>query len=181
MSGVFEAAAVERDQALVAAHVGALVDGHGEMAVAQQRAGMRASIFGLAESRGVVARIGAQAIRRLIVHDQERHRTVGLGLENEAALELQRGAKQRGQHDGLAEQLADRRGIIVLGQDFVERRTKPHQPTAHIERVDLVRQHGVIDRNRGWRANRAFRPGFHIRGLGNHGALSGVGRRNWKG
>ena len=38
--GVLEVAALERDQALVAAHVGALVDGHGEMAVAEQRAGV---------------------------------------------------------------------------------------------------------------------------------------------
>ena len=38
--GVFEAAALERDQALVAAHVRALVDGHGEMAAAEQRAGV---------------------------------------------------------------------------------------------------------------------------------------------
>ena len=41
MRGVFERAAVERDQALIAAHVGALVDGHGEMALAEQRAGIR--------------------------------------------------------------------------------------------------------------------------------------------
>ena len=38
--GVFQAAAVERNQTLVAAHVGALVDGHGEMAAAEQRAGI---------------------------------------------------------------------------------------------------------------------------------------------
>ena len=39
--GVFERAALERDHALVAAHVGALVDGHGEMAVAEQIARRR--------------------------------------------------------------------------------------------------------------------------------------------
>jgi hypothetical protein len=36
----------------------------------------------------------------------------------------------------------------VLGQDIVERGTKPGQPSAQIERVDLERQHGIIDRNR---------------------------------
>ena len=39
MRGVFQIAAFERDQALIAAHVGALVDGHGEVALAEQRAG----------------------------------------------------------------------------------------------------------------------------------------------
>ena len=58
---------------------------------------------------GIEARIGAQAIRRLEIHDQERHRAVGLGLQDEAAVEFQRRAEQRRQHDGLAEQLADRR------------------------------------------------------------------------
>src|SRR4051794_40849937 len=37
--GVFQAAALERDQALVTAHVGALIDGHRKVALAEQRAG----------------------------------------------------------------------------------------------------------------------------------------------
>ena len=37
--GVFEVVAFERHQSLIAAHVGTLVDGHGEMAVAEQLAG----------------------------------------------------------------------------------------------------------------------------------------------
>ena len=37
--GGFEIAALERDQPLIAAHVGALIDGHGEMAAAEQLAG----------------------------------------------------------------------------------------------------------------------------------------------
>ena len=67
MRGVLEAAAVERDQALVAAHVGALVDGHGEMAVAEQRAGV-----GLAgrdrggDARRVEARAGAHLAGRCV-------------------------------------------------------------------------------------------------------------------
>ena len=61
------------------------------------------------EPLGVKARIGAQPVRRLEIHDQERHRAVGLGLQDEAAVEFQRRAEQRRQHDGLAEQLADRR------------------------------------------------------------------------
>jgi hypothetical protein len=74
------------------------------------------------------------AIRRLEIHDQERHRTVGLGLQDEAAVEFQRRAEQRRQHDRLAEQLADRGRIIVLGQDVVERGAEPGQAAAQIER-----------------------------------------------
>ena len=60
----FEVAAFERDQALIAAHVRALVDGHGEMAVAEQRAGV-----GLAggdrrgDALGVEAGAGAHLCR----------------------------------------------------------------------------------------------------------------------
>ncbi len=38
MGGIFQPAAVERDQALIAAHVRPLVDGHGEMTLAEQAA-----------------------------------------------------------------------------------------------------------------------------------------------
>ena len=104
MRGVFQAAAFERHQALVSAHVRPLIDGHREMALAEQRAGV---LTGLEPLR-VEARIGAQAIRRLEVDDQERHRAIGLGLQNETAVEFQRRAEQRREHDRLAEQLADR-------------------------------------------------------------------------
>ena len=142
--GILEVAAVERHQSLVAAHVRALVDGHGEVATAEQVGGREPGL----QPACVEARIGAQRIGRGEIDDDHRHRAVGLGLQDEAAVEFQRGAEQRCQHDGLAEQLADGRGIIVLGQDLVERRAKPHQATAHVERIDLVGQHGVIDRNR---------------------------------
>ena len=87
-------------------------------------------------------------IRRLVVHHQERHRAVCLGLKNEAAFEFQRRAEQRRQHNRLAEQFADGRRIVVLGENVVQRRTEPHQAAAHVERIDLIGQHGVIDRNR---------------------------------
>ena len=112
MRGVFQTAAFERHQSLIAAHVGPLIDGHGEMPASQQCTG----ILAVLEPLRIEARIGAQAVRRLEVHDQERHRAIGLGLQNEAAIEFQRRAEQRRQHDRFAEQLADRRRIIVLGR-----------------------------------------------------------------
>ena len=53
MGGLFQRAAMQRHQALVAAHMGALVDGQGEMAIAEQRAGTQA----LGEPRDAASRI----------------------------------------------------------------------------------------------------------------------------
>ena len=109
MRGVFQGAAFQRHQPLIAAHVRALIDGHREMAFAEQRAGGHA----LLQPRRIEARIGAQFIRRLKIHDQERHRTVGLGLQDEAAVEFQRRAEQGRKHDRFAEQLPTGGRIIV--------------------------------------------------------------------
>ena len=144
MRGIFEAAAVQRDQALISAHVLALIDGHAQMALAEQLAGTEPVL----QARSIEARIGAQPIGRLEVDDQKRYRAVGLGLQQETAVEFQRRSQQRRQHDRFAEQLAHRRGIIVLVQDLVERGAKPSQTSTQIQRVDLERQHRVIDRNR---------------------------------
>ncbi len=63
--GVFQRAAVERHQALVAADVRPLVDGHGEMALAEQRAGVGlAAGDRLGDARLVVARAGAHLAGR---------------------------------------------------------------------------------------------------------------------
>src|SRR3954465_10484397 len=103
MRGFSEAAAIERDEALVAAHISALVDGHGEMALAEQLAGGLA----IAKTACIKAGIGAQAIGRLEVDHQKGNRTIGPGLQDEATLELQGRSEQGRQHDGLAQQLAD--------------------------------------------------------------------------
>ena len=124
-----------------------------------------AGILAVLDAAGIEARIGAQAIRRLEVDDQKRHRTVGLGLQDEAAVEFQGRAEQRREHDGFAEQLADRRRIIVLGEDVVERGAEPGQPTAQVERIDLEWQHGVVDRNRRRRADRARFGDFGVGGI----------------
>ena len=171
MRGVFQTAAVERHQPLITAHIGALIDGHREMALAEQRAGILAGL----EPRGVVARIGAQAIRRLEIHDQKRHRAVSPGLQDEATIEFQRRAEQRREHDGFPKQLAHGSGIIVLGQDVVERGAKPGQPAAQIERADLERQRRIVDRHGRRRADRRLGGNPDAGKLRSHGALSGVG------
>ena len=131
------------------------------MAFSQQRAG----ILAVFEPLRIEARIGAQAIRRLKVHNQKRHRTVGLGLQNETALKFQRRAKQRRKHDRFAEQLADGARIVVLGEHVVERRTEPGQAAAQIERVDLEWQHRIVNGNRRRRTDRGFQRNFHVGGL----------------
>jgi hypothetical protein len=117
------------------------------------------------ELRRVVTGIGTQPVGRLEIDDQQRHRAFGPGLQDEAPLELDRRAEQRGQHDGLAEQLADCRRIIVLVQDLVERGAEPGQPAAQIQRADLEGQHGIVDRNRRRRANRRLGRDFDVGGL----------------
>ena len=85
---------------------------------------------------GIEAGIAAKAIGRVEVDDDEVHRPIGLGLEDEAALELQRRADQRRQHHRLAEEAGDRRGIVVAVEDGVERRPEPDGAAAAIERLE---------------------------------------------
>ena len=134
MRGVFQRAAFERDQALVAARVGALVDGHGEMAVAEQRAGRGlAGLDGAGHPRRVEARAGAHRAGAAEIDHQHADRAVGLGLQDEAAVDLQRRAEHDGEHDGLAQQLGHRLRIIVAGQNLVHHRPEPHHAAAQVE------------------------------------------------
>ena len=148
MRRVFQRPAVERDQPLIAVHVGALIDGHGEMPAPEQRPGARcAHRDRIGDLLLVEARAGAHLVGRGEIHDQHAHRSVGLGLQDEAAFELQRGAEQHAEHDRLAEELGDRLRIIVAGEDRVHRRPQPYQATAQVERRHLERQDRVVGRN----------------------------------
>ena len=100
----------------------------------------------LADRRGIELGAGPDPAGAAIVGDQHPDRTVGPGLQDEAAFELERGAEQHGEHDGLAEQLGDRGRIGVAAQDVVERRPEPHHPAAQIERRHFERQDHVVDR-----------------------------------
>ena len=102
----------------------------------------------------VEPRAGPHPVGRREVDHQHPYRTVGLGLQDEAALELQRGAEQHAEHDGLAEQFRDRLGIVVAGQDRVDRGAEPNHAPAQIERRNLEGLNGVVGRNLRWCAAR---------------------------
>ena len=89
-----------------------------------------------------------------VVDHEHAHRPVGLRLQDEAALELEHRAEQHGEHDGLADELRDRRGVVVLRQDRVDRRAEPHHASAHVKRRDLERQDAVVGRGRRGLAHR---------------------------
>src|SRR5262249_21173493 len=101
---MLEILALERDQALVAAGVRTLVDRHGEMAAAEQVAG---AVLACRHRRGdaLLVETGASANvpGGAEIDDQHPHRSVGLGLQDEAAFELEHGSEHYGQNDGLAQ------------------------------------------------------------------------------
>jgi len=70
----------------------------------------------------VIARISANGIRRAKVNDQHVDRSVGLRLEDELAIELQRCAEQYRENDRLRQKLRYRLGIVVTAQNIVKRR-----------------------------------------------------------
>ena len=106
--------AFKRHQALVAAHVGTLIDGHGEMAAAEQmsRLGFVRG-HGGGDPRGVEARAGAHLAGRGEIDHQHAHRTVALGLQDERPSNLSAEPSRTREHDRFAEQLGDRRRIVV--------------------------------------------------------------------
>ena len=102
----------------------------------------------------VEPRAGAHLVGRGEIDHQHADRTVGLGLQDEAAFEFERGAEQHAEHDRLAEQLGDWLGIVVAGQDRVDRRAEPDHAAAQIEGGDLERQDRVVGRDLRWGAAR---------------------------
>ena len=142
---LFQALALQRHDALIAVHVAALVDGHGERAVAEQRAGLRcAGSFRRFHRRVVETGIGADAAAGAVIDDQHIDGAVGAGLQDEASVELQRGAEQHGEHGGFGEQPGDRRGIGVAGEDRVDDRAHLDDPAAHVDGRDLEWPHRIV-------------------------------------
>ena len=147
MRRMLEVLALERDDALVARRIRALVDGHGEMAVTEQRARIgRARRHRRRHPGGVEAGAGAHLARGGVVDDQHPHRPVALGLQDEPSFEFQRRPQQHGQHDGLAQELGHGDGVVVPRQDGVDGGAEAHHAAAQVERLDLERQDGVVGR-----------------------------------
>ena len=147
--GLLQALAFQGDDALIAAGGGALVDGHGQVAGADQVGVLERSGAEGGHPLRVEARGGAQAVRRLEIDHDHRHRTVGLGLELEPALELQRGAEQHRERRSLAEQPRHRIRVAVAAQDRVDGGAEPDDAPAHVQRLHGEGQHGIVRRRRG--------------------------------
>ena len=97
--------------------------------------------------RGVVeAGIGADAAAGAVVDDQHVDRAVGARLQDELAVEFQRGAEEHGEHRRLGEQPGDRRRIGVAGKDGVDHRAHLDDAAAHVDGGDLERAHGIVAR-----------------------------------
>ena len=87
---MFEVLAFERNDALIADGVEPLIDGHREMAFAEQRPRIsRAASDGGSDTSSVETGAGAHLVRRGVVDHQHPNWTVALRLQDEAALELQ--------------------------------------------------------------------------------------------
>ena len=84
----------------------------------------------------VEAGIAAKPIGRVKINNDQVHRPIGLRLQDEAALELQRRADQRRQHNGFAEEACHRLRIIVAGEDLVERIRQANDAAAAVELLE---------------------------------------------
>ena len=142
MGGIAERSAVDRNDALIALHVDALIDGHREMALAEQsRRGRRIEP---GNRFAIEARIAAHFAGRSKIGDDHVDRSVGIGLKDEFAFEFERGAEHGGKRDRLGEKRRHRAWIVMAMQDVVDNRTETHDPPAHAERLDLERHHQIV-------------------------------------
>ncbi len=125
-------AALERHDALIALLRQRLVEGDGEIALAEQ-SGEVAMARKLAEPVGVEADIAPQLAAAIVADEQIDDPALGLRLDGELALGLlEHRAEQGGQHQRLGQDAGDRRRIIVRREDLVEQRPEPHQPAARV-------------------------------------------------
>ncbi len=147
-----DAGGVELDDALIGLAAALRLDGDRHGAVAGQRV-ERDRLGQRGEPLGIDAAEAAQADRRVafraeIIGGDEIHRAVGLGLHREAAVELQRGAEDRGQRqsfaDGARGRLGQRMGRErAAGSGFEAHEAAAQADIGQVERQDEVRGRGV--------------------------------------
>ena len=146
MRRAFEIVSFKRNQPLIAAHVWALIDGHGEMATAEQLSGrdfVRGD--GGGDTLGVKPRAGSYFAGRSEIDHQHAHRAVALRLQNKPPLEFEGRAQHDGQHDRFAEELGNRQRIVMAAQDGIDCGSEPHNAAAQIKRSYLERQDRIIE------------------------------------
>ncbi len=142
LNRIVKARAAQLDDALVALGVGALVDGEGDVALAQKLPQVLA--FALAfESFRLVVGIAAQSAVGGHVGHHHGDRSIALGLEREDALELQQGAERRRERQHLGEKRGHRLRIGMARQHLLHRVAQLDEAAAnagrlHHEGLDLV-------------------------------------------
>ncbi len=113
------------------------IERHDEGARAQQRlCPQHLETAGIGVDEGlqfflIVAAEATQPALGVVVGDDVADGARALGLEDQPALELQRGADDDRQHAGFAQEGGDDVGIVVGVQDVVERLAQPHQTPMH--------------------------------------------------
>ncbi len=139
LGGQGQGLALDGGHALVALGVRPLVDGHDEHAVAQEgaRTGAGETARDLGHAGLVVTAVAPQGALGVVVADDVGHRSVALGLDDQAPGDLQAGADQGGERAGLAQQVGDGFRIGVAGQDLVDGGAEANHAAAHRPALDL--------------------------------------------
>jgi hypothetical protein len=107
--------------------------------------GPRETLRGLGDLVRIEAAIAAQAAAGVVIDHDVAHRPVTLGLDDQAAVELQAGADQGGQGAGLAQQVGHGIGIGVPRQHLVDGRAEADDATTHGQAFDLKRGNDVVE------------------------------------
>src|SRR4029079_15948469 len=134
----------KRDNALIALHVLAGIDGDGEMPTTEQRPLLYA--FCGTDTFRVVARIGAQPSWRLVTDDEEIQEAVGLGLQGQLAIDLEGRAEHGGQRPRIAQRVREGCRCRVMRKDLVDRRSQTHQAADDARAYGTERQHEIVAR-----------------------------------
>ena len=92
IGGLSQALAFERHHTLITLSVRSAVDGHGEVPLAEELGERAVALPDGLDALRREARIATQAAWHLVIGDEQIDRTVGRGLEDELALEFERGA-----------------------------------------------------------------------------------------
>ena len=93
----------------------------------------------------IVADIAAQFAAAVIAHQQVDDPALGLRLQGQLAFPvLEQRADQRGQHQGLGQQMLDRHRIVMRGKDRFQHGTQPHHPPAGIATGNGETQHLIV-------------------------------------